>query len=194
MVDKPEKPKKPSDWELEAPFDFAATLNDLIEAPPFKQASDEQGQSVTAGTRVPAWLFRRVMKLAEAVGSPYEIASDVLRDAIYNGLQILYMRHKVSPDWEVEKKLAAVVDATGASKRIRDQFEELVSALEDMYKEGDEKQAADKLTEYVLAATELENEWHRKKLFRLLGGSKIISRVMEMCNKSTKKLIDRGGR
>lgn len=185
--------KKPADWELEAPFEMAATLEDLIIAPPFKEASDEHGESVTAGTRIPTWLYRRVVKLREAEGSPYDLNSDVLRDAVYRGLQILYMKYKVSPDWEVEKKLAAIVDATGASRRIRDQHEELTSRLEDMYRDGDEKKAADMLGEYVLAAADLTNEWHRKKVFKLLKDSKVVSRVAEHCKEDIRKLIERGG-
>jgi len=190
MVEEPnKKKKKPSDWELEAPLDAAATLEGLINAPPFKEASDEKGESVTSGTRIPTWLHRRVVKLREMPGSPYEVNSDVLRDAVYAGLQILHMRYSMSPDWDVERKMAAVADATGAGKRIRNQVEELISGLEELHAEGDEEQAAQKLNDYVIAAKELEGGWLKDRVFRMLKVSRVVRDISEGCDKEVQKLL-----
>jgi len=185
---KPNKGKS-SDWELEAALDLSVTLEDLISAPAFRDASDEHGHSVTAGTRIPQWLHRRVVKLREMGGSPYELNSDVLRDALYLGLQILHMRYKVGEDWDVEKKMAAILDATGASRRIKEHVDEMVTGLEELTRGGDEEQAARRLTEYVYAAAALTNEWYRTKLFRLLQDSRVVRDVAKLCDKAVQRLI-----
>jgi len=194
--DKKERPKKKKtdDWELEAPLDLETTLEELINSPPFKEASDQHGHSETAGTRIPNWLMRRVHKLVEMPGSPYELASDVLRDAIYNGMRVLHMRFKMSADWDVEAKMAAVVDASGASRRIRGQFEDLETGLEDLCRDGDHNKAAEKLSDYVMAAVELENEWYRGKVFRLIDNSRAVKEVLQYCTGEVQKLIKRGGK
>jgi len=191
MADQPIKKSKskPSDWELESSFDLALTLEEFINSPPFKEASDEKGESVTSGTRIPMWLHRRVVKLREMGGSPYEVNSDVLRDAVYLGLQILHMRYGMSQDWDVERKMAAVVDASGALRRHRSLFETLVAGLDELYEEGDIDQAAHRLSEYIAAANELESKWHRGVIFKMLKGSKVIREVSRSCSKEVKNLI-----
>lgn len=184
------KPKgKPSDWELESSFDLASSLEELINSPPFKEASDEKGDSVTSGTRVPMWLHRRIVKLREMEGAPYEVNSDVLRDAVYLGLQVLHMRYGMSQDWDVEKKMAAVVDASGALRRHRSLFETLVAGLDELFEEGDADQAAHRLSEYVAAADKLENKWHRSTIFKMLVGSKVVKEVSRLCSKEIRNMI-----
>lgn len=188
------KKGKPSDWELEAPFDMIATVEDLINAPPFKEASDEKGDSVTAGTRIPMWLHRRVVKLKEMPGSPYDVNSDVLRDAVYTGLQILHMRYRLGPDWDVERKMAAVVDSTGAIRRLKEQIEWLAGGLEELYEGGDLEQAVQRLSDYVLAAQELESKWHRDKVFRLLRESRTVRELTPHCSGQIQKLMKEEGK
>ncbi len=190
----PSKREKADDWEVEAPLDLAATLEELIGSPPFKEVSDEHGHSATAGTRIPFWLDRRVKLLKEMHGSPYELVSDVLRDAIFLGMRVLAMRHRMSPDWEVETKLAQVIDATGASRRIRNQVEELVQGIDEMFRDNDVQRAAENLTDYVLAAVDLENEWHKKKVFDILNSSRIVKDVVQYCPRETQKLLEQGGK
>ena len=188
-----DKKKKRSDWELEHPLDYTVTMEQLIDDPPFKEASDEFGQSTTAGTRIPLWLKRRIIKLKELPGSPYELDSDVTRDAIFIGLRVLHIRYKMSPDWDVETKLAATVDTIGAGRRIRKQVEELVSGLDEMFRDGDIEKAANNLTEYVLAAAELENSWHKNKLFKILKESKAVHELVHHCEKRVQDTIKTEG-
>ncbi len=190
----PSKREKADDWEVEAPLDLAATLEELIASPPFKEVSDEHGHSATAGTRIPFWLDRRVKLLKEMHGSPYELVSDVLRDAIFLGMRVLAMRHRMSPDWEVETKLAQVVDATGASRRIRSQVEELIKAIDEMLRDNDMEKASEHLTDYVLAAVDLENEWHKKKVFDILNGSRVVKDVAQYCPRATQQILGLGGK
>lgn len=178
-----------SSWELEQALDLSVTFEELINAPPFKESSDEHGRSETVGTRVPTWLLRRIIKLREMKASPYEINSDVLRDAIFLGLRILHLRYKIGKDWSVETKLASIVDSAGASRRIKDQVTGLISGLEDLLQDRDEKHAADRLTDYVLAADELDNAWHKNKIFALLRDSRSVRLVAESCTKGIKTII-----
>ncbi len=186
-----EEKRKASSWDLEAAFDAAATLEDLISAQPFKEASDDIG-SVTAASRVPTWLHRRVVKLRELAASPYEVNSDVYRDCIYAGLQILHMRYGMTPDWDVERKMAAVADATSAGKRLRAQVEELINGLEDLHAEGDEEQAAQRLSDYVVAAKELESNWLRNRVFRVLKGSRVVREIAEQCPMEVRRMLKGG--
>jgi len=183
---KPRKKQKPQ-WELEAPFDYPASLEELLESPPFTEAGGSD--SSTAGTRIPKWLFRRVQKLIEMSGTPYELASDVYRDAIYLGLRIIHMRHKTARDWSIETKMAAIVSETDVMKRIRSQVDGLSSGLDNLMKEDEPEKAAEKLGEYVSAAIELENDWVRGRLFKMLRESKVVTEVALNCTQEIRKVI-----
>lgn len=184
--DKPKKKQKPQ-WELEAPFDYPASLEELLESPPFTEAGGTD--SSTAGTRIPKWLFRRVQKLVEMSGTPYELASDVYRDAIYLGLRVIHMRHKTARDWSIETKMAAIVSETDVMRRTRSQVDGLSSGLDNLMKEGEPEKAAEKLGEYVSAAIELENDWVRGRLFKMLRESKVVSEVSMHCSQEIRKMI-----
>ena len=183
--------KKDTGWEPEAVIDLAATLQELIDEPPFKEVSDEGGSSATVGTRIPNWLLRRIVRLKELKHSPYDINSDVLRDAIYVGLRVLHLRYGLTPDWEVETKLAQVVDAVSATRRLRGQIDELVAGLDEMYRDGDIDKAARNLTEYMMAAIELESDWHRDKVFKLLAENRVVRDISTHCGEAVKKLLDK---
>ncbi len=183
--------KKDTGWEPEAIIDLAATLQELIDEPPFKEVSDEGGSSATVGTRIPNWLLRRVVRLKELKHSPYDINSDVLRDAIYVGLRVLHLRYGLTPAWEVETKLAQTVDAVSATRRVRNQIEELVAGLDEMFRDGDIDKAVRNLTDYMMAAVELENDWHRNKVFSLLAENRVIREIGTHCNDAIKKILER---
>ena len=192
MPDK--KDKQDTGWEPEVAVDLAATLQELIDEPPFKEVSDEGGGSTTAGTRIPNWLLRRVVRLKELKHSPYDINSDVLRDAIYIGLRVLHLRYGLTPDWEVETKLAATVDAVSAGRRIRSQVEELVAGLDEMYRDGDVEKAARNLTEYVMAAVDLDSDWHKSRVFRILTTHRVVQDIDKNCNEAVQRLLSVGGK
>jgi len=183
---KKEKPKKPH-WQLEAPFDNPASLEELLESPPFTEAGGSD--STTAGTRIPKWLFRRVIKLTELAGTPYELASDVYRDAIYLGLRIIHMRYKTARDWSIETKMASIVSEADVMRRVRSQVDGLSSGLDNLMKEGEPEKAAEKLEEYISAGIELENEWVRARLFKMLRESKVVTEVSMHCSQDIKNMI-----
>ncbi len=184
------KDKRDTEWEPEAVIDLAATLQELIDEPPFKEVSDDAG-SATVGTRIPNWLLRRVVRLKELKHSPYDINSDVLRDAIYVGLRVLHLRYGLTPDWEVETKLAQVVDAVSATRRLRAQIDELIDGLDEMYRDGDVDKAVRNLTDYMMAAVELENDWHRDKVFKLLAENRVVREIANHCGEAIKKIMEK---
>jgi len=188
------KDKQDTSWEPEALIDLAATLQELIDEPPFKEVSDEGGSSATVGTRIPNWLLRRVVRLRELKHSPYDINSDVLRDSIYVGLRVLHLRYGLTPDWEVETKLAQTVDAVNATRRIRSQIEELVGGLDEMYRDGDVDKAVRNLTDYMMAAVELESGWHKDKVFKLLSESRVVRDIGGHCGEAVKKMLEKGSK
>lgn len=181
-------------WDPEQQFDYGATLEELLKEPPFKEVSGDTGESTTAGTRIPMWLDRRVTRLKEMTGSPYDLKSDVLRDALYIGLRVLNMRYKMSQDWDVEAKMASIVDAASTSRRLKRQVKELADGLDDLWREGDTEHAAGSLTKYVYAAVELESEWYKKKLFSLLKEDKTVQTVAKKCESKVWETILREAR
>lgn len=185
---------KPSDWDLESPLDEAVTLEQLINEPPFKEASDEGGNSTTAGARIPMWLHRRIVKIREMRGSPYEINSDVIRDAIYIGMRVLHLRYQMGPDWLVETRLAAAVDSTGVSRRIRMQVEELLAGIEETLRDDDYEKAAENLTNYIGAASDIQNDWHRHKIFRSLLDNKVAREVLDHCSPHIRAYVENEGK
>jgi len=176
-----------SQWDLEAPFDHPSSLDELLESPPFTEAGGTD--STTAGTRIPRWLFRRAMKLVELNGSPYELASDVYRDAIYLGLRVIHMRYSTPADWSVETRMASIVSETDVMRRIRGQVDGLSSGLDNLMKEDEHNRAAENLTKYVSAAMELEDEWTKARIFKMLRESKVVSDVSMCCSEDIRNII-----
>lgn len=185
------KDSKKDQWDLEAPFDRPSSIDELIEAQPFTEAGG--ADSVTAGTRIPKWLFRRAAKLTEVKGSPYELVTDVYRDAVYLGLRIIFMRYKTTHDWGVESKLANIAIDTEVMKRARSQIDTLASGLDSLMKEDEVEKAAEKLGEYVSAVVEMEDDWVKSRLFKMLRGNKVVVEIARHCTSEVRKLVDTMG-
>jgi len=177
-------------WRPEQQFDLGATLEELLGESPFREASGDTGDSVTTAARVPMWLHRRIVKLKELSSSPYDLTSDVVRDALYLGLRLLNMRYKMNPDWNVESKMAAVVDSASTSRRLKKQVKELSDGLDDLWREGDMKHAVESLTKYVYAALDLESDWYRRKLFAVLASDQTVQVVLAQCTKKVRDVIE----
>ncbi len=186
---KSNKPKESGAWDLESPFDEVVSLEELINAPPFKAASDSAGGTPTAGTRIPTWLDRKVIHLIEIRGTPYHLKSDVLRDAIYIGLRVLNMRYKSDPDWATEAKLAKTIDKANQINRIKLQLRQFTTPIEELWAEGDEDQAVSLFEEFVASTTEIDEEWHRNKQLQLIKGNHILKEIAEHCSTETKKAV-----
>ena len=190
----PQVPATPEDWELEKVFDADATLEGLLTAPPFRQSADDKGHSETVGARVPGWMLRRITKFKEMSGGPYDVTSDVVRDAIYIGLTIISMRYKHTSDWRTETKMQSTINTASAGKHIEDQVNELIGGLDDLIYNDEKKKAAEKLEEYVKAALDLEDDWHKNRLFKILRQSKTVQRLSEECSELVQAAILQGRR
>jgi len=180
---------KQSDWELEATFDRVASLEELIASPPFKEASDSSGVSVIAGVRIPGWLQRLIAYFTEIKGTPYQIGSDVTRDAIFLGLRVLAMRYKGSPEWTVEARIAKAIDKVGMIRRIRNQIKDLSAGLDEMVSNRDIKQAVEGFEDFVAPVLELEDEWHKRKLIQSLMENKVTRDLLNKCSDGIRNAV-----
>lgn len=187
---KDKKPfKKPTDWNLESAYDVPATIEDLIELAPFKEASDTKGGSYTAAARVPTWLERKITWFIEMKGSPYQLKSDVVRDMMYLGARVLHARYKGNPDFAVEAKMTEAVGKVGILSRIREQINQLTRGLEDLWSDGNEDQAIEGLEAFIGAAVEMQDEWQRSKTLQLVKGNHVLKQIAERCSPEIKKAI-----
>lgn len=182
--------KKAGAWETESSVDENATLEELIDLPPFRQASDDSGNSFTCGTRIPNWMHRRMQKIVEMPGSPYQIMSDLSRDCIYKGLRILQMKYRATKDWAAKTKLSTIVDDVSASKEIRQRFNEFVEGLSSYLEENERKEAISKLEDYMSALIEVEDEWYKNRVFTYMHTSKIIQELIQDCTPGIKRAFD----
>lgn len=172
----------PTGWETESKFDSIATLEELVNMAPFKEASDSKGGSETIGVRIPSWLARKVMHLLEIRGSPYGLKSDVARDAMYIGLRVLNMRYKSDPDWAIEAKLARVIDDANALSRIKQKTRQFEQSLKEFWDNGDESQAVEYMEHYVAAVVETQDDYQRTKTLQFIRESMFLRNVVDRCN------------
>lgn len=188
------QPKKPTDWNLESPYDAPATIEDLINLAPFKEASDTKGGSYTAAARVPTWLERKITWFIEMKGSPYMLKGDVTRDAIYLGMRILHARYKGNPDWATEAKMTEAVGQVGVLARVKEQINQLAKGLEELWTEGDEAQAVEGLEKFIGAAVEMQDGWQKSKTLQYVKNHRVLKQIADQCSDEVKQAVfgDRG--
>jgi len=189
LADKKPKKPVPGDWNLESSYDVPATIEELINLAPFKEASDTKGGSYTAAARVPTWLERKIVWFIEMKGSPYQIKSDVVRDMLYLGARVLHARYRGNPDFATEAKMSEAVGHVGVSARIREQINQLTRGLGDLWSEGDEKQAVEGLEQYVAATAEMQDEWQKSKIIQYIRSDALLKQIAESCSVEVRKAI-----
>ncbi len=189
--ERPDRPKKgkPSDWDLESPFDTIVSLEELINMPPFKAASDSSGGTATAGARLPTWLERKVIHMIELRGSPYMLKSDVYRDAIYIGLRVLNMRYKSDPDWATEAKIARAIDKANAITRIKTEIQQFASPIAVLWSGGDEEQAIQLFADFIGASVEISDDWKRTKQMQLIKAEHLFREIAERSSPEVKLAV-----
>ncbi|KKK75607.1 hypothetical protein LCGC14_2872010, partial [marine sediment metagenome] len=74
---------------------------------------------------------------------------------------------------------------------IKSQIEELVSGLDEMYRDGDVDKAVRNLTDYMMAALELESTWHKDKVFKLLAENRVVRDISTHCGEAVKKILEK---
>ena len=193
MTDKdkegPKRPTKKSEWETESSYDEIVSLEELINMPPFKAASDASGGTATAGARLPTWLERKVIHMIELRGSPYMLKSDVYRDAIYIGLRVLNMRYKSDPDWATEAKIAKVIDKVNAITRIKTEITQFQAPIQQLWSGGDEAQAISLFEEFIAASVEITDDWKRMKQMQLIKAEHLFREIAERSTPEVKLAV-----
>jgi len=172
-------------WETEEAYE-TLSIEELVGRPIFKESRDDLG-SATVGARIPQWLSRKVTKLIEMPGSPYELKSDVVRDALYLGMEVLRLRYKYK--WSAESKLSDVVDTVGELDRMEQRFAELISGLDRLVNAGDTTKAVSLLTEYILAVSTIEDPWRKMRSIQQLRGSRVVGDLMKHCSDRIRSII-----
>ena len=141
---------KKEDWETEEPeISPNEPIQKLVDLPVYKSSQDKHGHEVFLGAKFPKNIGRWVQAILERESSPYEIRSDVVRDAIYLGLRILNIRYKLDHRWMVEEKLARIRSRVANEALFYEQELQYLRELGTMYKNGYREQAKKELKEYL---------------------------------------------
>ena len=123
-------------WGTEAlGLDPSDPISKLMCLRPFKRTEDKKGHGFFLGAWFPKETSRIVEKVKEA--GPYETNSDVVRDAVYRGLQVLLLAYEHDEGWQAEMLLAKMVNDTDWESRIYKQEEDFVAALDRLVKNDD---------------------------------------------------------
>ena len=185
---KPDKtqPNNADPWALEE--DIHLTLENLIDEEPFNTTSDDTGESVSIGTRVPSTMYRRLVEIREIPGGPYQINSDVMRDAIYLGLRILQLRYK-KKDWQIDRKLSTVIDASGAFDRINAQVSDLCKNLEKLKSAEDVEHAVIHLDDFLKEVSNLSENWRKATFIKVLKKRGIVTDLLPQCSTTAREVL-----
>jgi hypothetical protein len=180
MTSRAQNSKKKNDaWATESSFDQSISLEELIALPPFRQASDDSGDSYTAAARIPNWMRRRMQKLVETPGSPYQLLGDVARDMMFIGLHVLLMRYKCTNDLAKESKMASVIDMATANRNVTKRLHDFVTSVEEIADEGDIKKAMKFIEQYIGALSELNDRWYKRKAIDMIYGSEKLNKLIK---------------
>jgi len=135
-------------WQVDS-FELTPkdTLDKLMSLKPYKQAQDKKGHGVFFGAWFPKDAGRRVEKIREE--GPYVTTSDVIRDAIYLGLQILSLRYEKDDAWQADMLLTKMANDAEWEARVYDEEESFASSLDKLCRNGDKDYAAQLLRERI---------------------------------------------
>lgn len=154
-------------------------IRDLVELEPYKRAEDEKGHGITLGARVPRSMEREVIRLTELPGSPYDIKSDAVRDALYVGLRVLTIRYKL-PDWQVKVAMARVVSVTDEASRIRESVEGFIEGLGKLSRErGGKDKAKEFLNQYIAHMESIQDDWIKARYKDALNEYGIVRELLD---------------
>ena len=133
-------------WATDSPgLSLTDTLDKLTSMTPFKRSEDRKGHSVPLGSRFPKEIARWVTKVKEQ--GQYQTTSDVIRDAVWLGLQILSLRYEKDPLWQTLLQLIEMGNDTAWEAKAYDDEEVFVSSLEKLCANGDEQHAIELVDE-----------------------------------------------
>ncbi len=153
-------------WITDGPgLSLSDTLDKLTAQPPFKRSEDKKGHDVPMGTRFPKDIARWVTRVKEA--GQYQTTSDTIRDAVWQGLQILSLRYEEDPEWQVYLQAMRLDNDTAWEARTYEEEEAFANNLETFCKNGNEKRALELLEDKLALIQNLKEE-RRKERRRVL--------------------------
>lgn len=143
----------------------------LLSRPIFKTTKDKFGHSITLSARVPEAVYRRIQVFREMRGSPYQVMSDVVRDAIFLGILVLNARFGLDLVWRIPWDLA---DEAQEERDIQKAVDHLADELNHVSEESRKrtiKQICDEL--------DGRPERQRKIFFKSIQKSPFLSMLMK---------------
>ena len=180
-----------SQWELEKLATGVESLEDLVNMPVFRAASDDKGHSATISIRCPEWLTREFTVIKEAPGSPYDVQGDAVRDAVFLGHIVLQLRQKgADANWSTKVKISQIIDRLSNAKRLQEDLEGAENSIAFMCKTGETARAVKYIDELVSAIIELpEDSEERIFQLKIIANSQIIREVLPGCSTEVKAVL-----
>jgi len=180
-----------NDWRLETQELDSLTVEDLVNASPFKCEPEEgEGPRPTLGARVPRWMERELRVIRERTGSPYQTSSDIVLDCIYIGLKILHLRFK-SRDWYAEHKMEVLAEDIGFLERTNMRIDKLNNGLEALIRNGYPDRAMDQLRKFISTATDINDDWHRSVVMSKLANLSNVRSLLMKSDPAMMKMVDK---
>ena len=135
-------------WQTDS---FGLSLDDplskLTGLKPYQQSEDKKGHDAQLGARFPKEIARRVSKIKEQ--GPYVTNSDVVRDAVYIGIQILSLRYEKDDEWQAEMMSRKMMTDVEWDTGVYEAEERYINNLDRLCKNNDSDHAAQRLQERV---------------------------------------------
>lgn len=85
--------------------------------------------------------------------------------------------------------MTEAVGRVGVLARVKEQVNQLARGLEELWGEGDEKQAVEGLEQFVGAAVEMVDEWQKGKTLQYVKGNRLLKQIAESCSEEVKRAI-----
>jgi ABC-type transporter Mla subunit MlaD len=111
-----------------------------------------------------------------------------MRDAIYLGLRILQLRYK-KKDWQIDRKLSSVIDASGAFDRINSQVSDLCKNLEKLKSAEDVEHAVIHLDEFLKEVSNLSENWRKATFIKVLKKRGIVTDLLSQCSITAREVL-----
>jgi len=138
------------EWETEEErLSPSSPIQRLIDLPVYRSSEDKKGHEVFLGAKFPKGVGRWVEELRENPNTPYKINADVVRDALYIGLQVLNLRYKLDPSWIIEEALARIRYGLAREDYFADKDTEVLNSALKYYREGKAEKAKELIGEYL---------------------------------------------
>jgi len=187
-------PAVPDEWELEGDIDYANEMMRLIKSKPYKETRDEFGISAVVSARMPTDFMRYIAKLKENKGMGYEVNSDVIRDALFIGLQLLLVRAKQNPDIETRARIYESINDARSIESLQSEVAVLSRALKTFINLRESKTAVQKLVSVVNAAMGCEDGWNKIMYLKLIGRDPVCKEVLKQCPKYIQSIVEEAGK